>query len=747
MNRKSHLFAATMTLWCSLAPAAFGEASESLFFGEPGGWIEMPAKAIPANSTRFTVECRFKVFTPSKKPVRLLARWNDLPVQKSKPGKPATPRAEDPERSGFYLGLGSSGEVVFGARNAMGDQETVSGYGLKRNTAWHHVAASWNEGRVTIFIDGKEARKTTFSKVTDLGTINAPLVIGKKVASEPAPRVARSPFFEGFISDIAVWSIARDQNALAATIDKPLSGKESGLVAYFPLHDMLQGPLIMGLPTGVSATISEDLGRLGWWDIPAWTEPAPAVPKDVSSAKFFTPVELTMPPQPATGQTARMPAMPANAPRFIVANDKTNQAGVVWQDPKSKEVYVTWVGKDLSTLSCFPLPLQDVKSDLTAVAWGPEGTLYYLLLEPKPTPRPENEPGKAALYRVQADGKLLNEASVDLKPGAFNWWFATGRCHMAYANGSLALHLPRTMCNGNPNGEGIHHQASMSAIYSEDLSSLTMLGNPSSHSFGSILAATSSRDALGLELGDCFPRAMQLHRISGGTRQSKIIHNYKANLITINKETEPMEVCHDANTYTELGGVVEGAQCYSVFFSTDGSPKFPVLDFSLAGKKGVPRNLAMMRVSKDFDQIQSYYDVQDEMVVPGAIPAAPVETGEFRNFTGELCKQRSTGLIWLTDYAEGEAAHAPHVIRRNNGTMLVLWEKTSAAPPGGQGPKPSKSLWSMTILESGRILDTPAQLAFGVSMDREEPIVRVGSRDFLLVNEGGRPKMLGILDP
>ncbi len=79
--------------------------------------------------------------------------------------------------------------------------------------------------------------------------------------------------------------------------------------------------------------------------------------------------------------------------------------------------------------------------------------------------------------------------------------------------------------------------------------------------------------------------------------------------------------------------------------------------------------------------------------------------------------------------------------------MFIATNRCRFRPPSTHGPNPPKTLWSMMLLESGRIFDQPVHRASGVTMNREEPIVRVGSRDFLLINEGGRPKMLGILDP
>jgi hypothetical protein len=176
-----------------------------------------------------------------------------------------------------------------------------------------------------------------------------------------------------------------------------------------------------------------------------------------------------------------------------------------------------------------------------------------------------------------------------------------------------------------------------------------------------------------------------------------------------------------------------------MIFATDRSPEGRVLDNSRIGVSGDPRDLAMLRVVKNFEKGPGGgSEVPDGLMVPGNPPGAPPEAGGFYDFGGGWSRQRVTGVIWLTNYKPGEAAHAPHLLRRRDGSILVVWEKT-----GPDGP----SLWAMAVHESGRKLAEPVRLGIDLQLQREDPVLRIGSRLFLLAREkGGRTRLCFVND-
>ena len=772
-----------MILRCGLAAFVVAAglaapAAEALYFGDLEGTVEIPADTFPKDSDEWTIECRFKLLAMPRQPLRLVSQWNDQKIRKGRPA-PA-------DRGRFHLSVGPVGRITFGFLTADGTEHTVTGLWDKLDGTWHHAAVTWNKGQVKVLLDGEVVEERSYNTEIALAATELPLVVGHKELNRLV-RDKPPPLFDGFISEVSIWKVAREADAIVEDLTTTRVGDEAGLVACYPLlrstarstaqpDEIASAPLTFaapitlddvakigspaekgsksetkgsqpdmpspGLPQGVAdAGIFGGLARAGWYETPVWSEPNRGRPW-----LHFGRHDLSAQPEPMrTDDTEALPAFNSHI-RRIVANDKTQQAGVLWQDPHSRQVYVTWVESDLSRLRCASLPTLE-KSDLVAATWAPAGHLYYLMIEPLPGGRPESEVPKSMIRLVKPDGELVCESPVDMGPGAFSWYTPYGRGNMAYANGGVSVILPRTFCNGDPTGKAAHHQGAVTATFTADLSRVAIFGNSASHSLGNILSSASTNDPLGLELGDCFPRSLQLHKFmirrdvppNGQpnqpppfTRVSKTIYNYICHQITIGEPGKEMKVSHDGNTYTELGGVAEGQLSYSVVFAADRSPEGRTLDYDRVGKEGDPRDLALLRVVKNFEAVPGGYDVQDALMVPSITPdvpqPAPVETGEFRVFTGEVCRQRNTGLIWLTNYGPNERAHAPHIVRRRDGNVLVIWEKTGGTEGG-------RSLWAMVIQESGQKVVQPVCLGVDLEMDREDPVVRVGNRAYFLARD------------
>lgn len=674
------------------------QGSESLYFGEPGGAIVVPGSILPASLNQWALECRVKALSPNTQKVLLVSQWN-----------------EPTDTGRFELSLTATGQVAIRVTADVGDIHLLTSNTFKYDGRWHHFAATWSKGTAKLYIDGKEAVSKTIPKADSLVTSELPVSIGYQKEEN-----AKNACFEGFICDVAFWNMPFDATMLTQRASQALMGKEPGLAAYYPMTASGRPAKVVGFPRGIpEGKLSATLARVGWFETPAWDDSNPDRPW-----LHLHRIELSATPKPLVeGEKAVIPSINTGN-RRIVANNKTHQPGVLWQDSNSKKVYVTWVESDFSQLRGAALPVLE-GCDLVAGTWAEEGSLYYLMVEPLSGSRPENEISKGMIRHVAPNGQVLHEASVDMGPRGFNWYTGHGRCGMAYTSDVVSVLLPRTMYSGDPTGKSVHHQASQAATFSGDLKTVRSSGNPSSHSCGNILASTSTKDSIGLELGDCFPRSMQFHKFTKEKRITKTIFNYKAHLITIEKDGKPFKVSHDANTYTELGGVAEGEVSYSVVFATERSPDGLVLDYSRVGMPNEALNLAMLRVSKDFEKIPGGgYTINDKLMVQGLPILTPPETGEFNVFSGEHCSQRNPGLLWLTEYGPGEAARNPHIIRRGDGSILIVWEKT--------GGTDVPSLWGMVVHESGRKIVEPFRFGVHVAMDQGEPIVRIGNRSYML---------------
>jgi hypothetical protein len=137
-----------------------------------------------------------------------------------------------------------------------------------------------------------------------------------------------------------------------------------------------------------------------------------------------------------------------------------------------------------------------------------------------------------------------------------------------------------------------------------------------------------------------------------------------------------------------------------------------------------PRDLAMLRIIKNFEKAPGGTAVSDA-ILAGIPEGSRSETGGFYDFGGKWVPQRITGVIWLTHFKKGEAAHAPQPLRLRDGTILILWEKT-----GSGGP----TIYGTRVAEDGSILSQsicPRDWQF----NRGDRSIELGDRIFLLATD------------
>ncbi|GAO27686.1 LamG domain-containing protein [Geofilum rubicundum] len=101
---------------------------------------------------------------------------------------------------------------------------------------WHHVAGVFDNGNVYLYIDGNldnsTTRGSTFGSagVTRYGFLG----VGSEADSYNGSRGPNN-YFNGSISDFRVWSVARSQAQIQASMNSGLAGSETGLEIYYKL--------------------------------------------------------------------------------------------------------------------------------------------------------------------------------------------------------------------------------------------------------------------------------------------------------------------------------------------------------------------------------------------------------------------------------------------------------------------------------------------------------------------------------
>ncbi len=329
---------------------------------------------------------------------------------------------------------------------------------------------------------------------------------------------------------------------------------------------------------------------------------------------------------------------------------------------------------------------------LAAAASDPDGNLYVLHIEAgngKP-----NDVREAWLIKSDPEGNELHRAEVDTSREGLNMTIfgshqdADNHGTLKWASGRLGLMLTRTMTQA---GDGLNHQGGIAAVFDDDtLERVAFHGQTSGHSFSNFLTVDSGDQFLGIDLGDNYPRGVNLHRFTDTAIASRVVYTFKTAHGTsgtnpAGNEYPPypeisagdrsfFQWSNDNATYTEIGGVAETPDGLAVFFATERSE----LDNGRATQTlNDPRDVAMVVVRKDFEQASRGDGgnvITDDLVVSSG--GAPTEGG-FYGFNGGWHNQRNAGVIWLTDYPDTSQNASRLKVYPEGDTLFLLWERWS----------------------------------------------------------------------
>jgi len=128
---------------------------------------------------------------------------------------------------GLYVANGSVGMMV--KRNGAEINATASTTGL--TAGWHHIAATFNGQLTKIYIDGIPS-----GTPNNAGGIY-PIQYNSSNNTFIGAGPDASGYFSGRLTDIRIWNIARPDSIILRDYRRILSGKESGLAAYYRMDD------------------------------------------------------------------------------------------------------------------------------------------------------------------------------------------------------------------------------------------------------------------------------------------------------------------------------------------------------------------------------------------------------------------------------------------------------------------------------------------------------------------------------
>ena len=95
---------------------------------------------------------------------------------------------------------------------------------------WYHLAGTYDGKRITALVNGVAVSSQSFNGA--IGIDDSDLIIGKG-----DPNFSRGEYFHGEVDDIRIWNLARSPEQIREAMHAHLTGKEPGLVAYWPFDD------------------------------------------------------------------------------------------------------------------------------------------------------------------------------------------------------------------------------------------------------------------------------------------------------------------------------------------------------------------------------------------------------------------------------------------------------------------------------------------------------------------------------
>ncbi len=437
--------------------------------------------------------------------------------------------------------------------------------------------------------------------------------------------------------------------------------------------------------------------------------------------------------------------------------------GVVWQDPASGGYFLTWVGPDRLRLR--NLELRKREDQLAAATSDPAGRIYFVEVQSGDGAGSRDTARRAWLVRVGVNGREEARVALDTGTRGLNIVsfrdepFVLGQSSrlrngavLRWSAGQLGLMMSRTL---HKSADGLNHQSGLAAVFdAESLSLIKYHGQTSGHSQDQVLTLSADGAFLGVDLGDNYPRGVNVHRFDSTGMKSELVFTLKTahgeqpttpagrrfpEYTALSTPAQRLyQWSNDNRVYSELGGVVDAGGDWWVAFAVERSPEGATLDPRRArGEVNDSRNLALMRLRPPLTPRWSEVNViRPELIVePG-----PEEKGGFYDFGGGWQPQRNYAPRWITDYRDPNTSNVSRVkmVRLADGSLLLAWERWS------------QDTWQDTLVQvldsEGRTLAGPVYLGAQLRLHRrDDPFVQ-GNTVWFVAGSGadGRIDLFGL---
>lgn len=152
----------------------------------------------------------------------------------------------------YTLWVSSQGFVYFSSTLKNHEISIGSAVGSVRPKRWYHIAGVIDtySDQMLLYLNGNLVASARYAR--QIRHSNLPLLIGWAHETHSG-----HGYFQGLIDDVRIWNIALTKDQIRATMRKPLTGKENGLVGYWNFDDTTANDLTQNRNNG-TLKVGED---------------------------------------------------------------------------------------------------------------------------------------------------------------------------------------------------------------------------------------------------------------------------------------------------------------------------------------------------------------------------------------------------------------------------------------------------------------------------------------------------------
>ena len=258
---KKNIYGTLIILLSIINSTATVAQQNSLLFDGVDDKVTVPANALFNSANTLTLEAWINA-----------TQWKSQVFQGTIIGKDAT------NQSGYVLRCGANGKLSFTVGNGGGTWTEVSSTSIMQTNIWYHVAGVFDNGTMSIYINGVLAGSTTSNSI-------AASTVGLQVGESTG---YPGRVFQGYIDEVRIWNVARTQTQIIDNDTVDLPNNEPGLVAYYKFNQV-SGTTT---PNEIAAT-TNSLGTLVNFPVNPWGPGYSIGGPDLSTTAILSPDRIT----------------------------------------------------------------------------------------------------------------------------------------------------------------------------------------------------------------------------------------------------------------------------------------------------------------------------------------------------------------------------------------------------------------------------------------------------------------------